>query len=238
MKRICLILFTLNLILILYWTIKKNTLVNYAEQYSKWEIGSELSSYKFYLSRDLVIFPEVLPKLFNLNYLKLLSNLNENINTTNLTTTDSLVNKIAEQNESQNSYYLIYEKPNFNKNDYPSEFEPILIKLLIRSIARYISDRSQKPGYCCWGGYNLIKIPNGHSIRKYSLIYLNYPCNDRYFNGTYFVIGKDTILQPGVNPYIVSTPLDSTTLIHKYIRQYGEKDSLISTYKTKIIELD
>lgn len=168
----------------------------------------------------------------------MLSNLNENINTTNLTTTDSLVNKIAEQNESQNSYYLIYEKPNFNKNDYPSEFEPILIKLLIRSIARYISDRSQKPGYCCWGGYNLIKIPNGHSIRKYSLIYLNYPCNDRYFNGTYFVIGKDTILQPGVNPYIVSTPLDSTTLIHKYIRQYGEKDSLISTYKTKIIELD
>ncbi|MBK8243082.1 MAG: hypothetical protein IPK88_06640 [Saprospiraceae bacterium] len=236
MKRFNLILFTLNFILILYWSIKNNTLENYAEQYSKWEIGSELSSHKFYLSRDLVIFPEVLPKLFNLNYLKLLSDLNENINTTNLTTTDSLVNKIVEQNESLTSFP--YEKPNFNKNDYPPEFESILNKLLIRSIANYISDRSQKSGYCCWGGYNLIKIPNGHSIRKYSLIYLNYPCNDRYFNGTYFVIGNDRILDPSVNPYIVSSPLDSTTIIYKFVKQYGEKDSLISTFKTKIIELD
>ncbi len=84
MKLNSLIFIILNLFLLSYWAIKRNTLISYANQYSKWEVGTKIKQYKFRSAQELFSLQLYSPEvsdfyLLNLNYLKLLYNINEEI---------------------------------------------------------------------------------------------------------------------------------------------------------------
>ncbi len=240
MKLHSYIFLILNLILLSYWVIRKNTLISYANKYSKWEVGSKLQQYKFSLSQYLYEYQLHSPELakiqiLNHNYLKLLFNINEEIEFITLKKIDSIKNQYIKQHKvirPENSFTL----PNFNFKYYPPEFESILNKLIVRSIGE-IAHTSSGVGRWCGIEHFNICTPYINSINKYRIFYLgSWPCE--YYEGTCLVINKDTIPDPLEVPYKLSSPIDSITIIYKYFHLYGEKDSLLSTYKTKIIELD
>ncbi|MCC7026939.1 MAG: hypothetical protein IT265_08290 [Saprospiraceae bacterium] len=242
MKLPSLIFIILNLILLSYWTIRRNTLISYVNQFSKWEVGSKLQQYKFSLSKYLYEYQLQSPVLANIqilnyNYLKLLLNINEEIDFITLNKIDSIKNQYIKQHKvisPENKFTL----PNFNFKYYPPEFESILNKLIVRSIGE-IAHTSSGVGRWCGIEHFNICTPYINSINKYRIFYLgSWPCD--YYEGTCLVINMDTLLNPLAQSglYKLSSPIDSTTIIYKYFHLYGEKDSLISTYKTKIIELD
>lgn len=240
MKLRGLIFIILNLILLSYWAFRRNTLVSYANHFSKWEVGSKLQQYKFSLSQYLYKYQlhstEIAKiQILNYNYLKLLLNINEEIDFIALNKIDSIKNQYIKQHKvisPENKFTL----PNFNSKYFPPEFESILNKLIVRSIGE-IAHVTSGVGRWCGIEHFDIGTPYINSINKYRLFYLvSWPCE--YYEGTYLVINKDTIPDPLEVPYKLSAHIDSTTKIHKYFHLYGEKDSLISTYKTKIIELD
>lgn len=239
MKTICLTFLTLNVILFSYWPIKRYTLAYYADQYSKWEIYSKLNDNKFILEK-LFSCSNFKPSpsasdLLNLNFIKLIGNLK--FNSLPFKAVDSIINEYLQP------LALLYpdhisniRMPNFDLNQYPSEFIPIINKLSILTISDYAFSSSYGIGFCGLDKIQIIKIPNGYTTKKYSIFCLEGQSYE--YESTYLLIGKDTISNQLTNIYKLSSAIDSTTLIHKYVKLYGEKDSLISTYKTKIIELD
>lgn len=243
MKLRGLIFIILNLILLSYWAFRRNTLVSYANHFSKWEVGSKLQQYKFSLSQYLYKYQlhstEIAKiQILNHNYLKLLFNINEEIEFITFKKIDSIKNQYIKQHKvirPENSFTL----PNFNFKYYPPEFESILNKLIVRSIGEIAYTSS---GVGRWCGLDLLNIctPYVSSINKYRLFCLCLSTCDFNDYGSYLVINKDTIINPLdlLVPFKLSSPIDSTTKIYKFIHLYGQKDSLISTYKTKIIELD
>lgn len=242
MKLHSYIFLILNLILLTYWLIKKSTQISYANQYSKWEVGSNLKQYYFLLSHELYKHHLHSPdyaksQQVNFNYLKLLIDINEEIDLISFKRIDSI------KNEYNNHFKVIRPEntspfPNFKLKYYPSEFELILNKLIVRSIGEIAFSTSYYGKGCGIDRLNIC-TPYLNSINKYRLFYL-YLSTNEYFDATYLVLNKDTIINPITLPVPVkfSSPVDSTTKIYKFIHLYGQKDSLISTYKTKIIELD
>ncbi len=236
MKNICLILLIINISLLAYWPIKKYTLMSYADQYSKLDFTTKLNYYKFTLERYFYVRQASAARIFNLNFIKSLLKLK--INSPQHNSVDSIINEYLKQlsilDPNNNKVINI---PSFNLKNFPTEFIPILNNLSILTIGEFAFNQSASTGEHGLDRIKIIKIPNGHSIKKYSIF-----CTEgSYYNddeSTYLLIGKDTISDQLTNIYKLSSPIDSTTLIYKYVKLYGEKDSLISTYKTKIIELD
>ncbi|MBK8243080.1 MAG: hypothetical protein IPK88_06630 [Saprospiraceae bacterium] len=237
MKTICLTFLTLNVILFSYLPIKRYTLAYYAEQYSKWDIYSKLNDNKFILEKLFVssYFKPSPTNIVNLNFIKSIGNLE--VNSMQFNTVDSIINEYLQQLAVlYPDHILNIRMPNFDFNQYLSEFIPILNKLSILSISDYAFGSSYGTGFCGLDRIQIIKIPNGRTTKKYSIFCLESTSYE--YESTYLLIGKDTISDQLTNIYKLSSPIDSTTLIYKYVKLYGEKDSLISTYKTKIIELD
>lgn len=239
MKTICLTFLTLNVILFSYWPIKRYALSSYADQYSKWDIYSKLNDNKFILEKLFACFyfkpsPSA-SDLLNLNFIKLIGNLN--VNSMQFNSVDSIINEYLQSLAFHYPDHILnIRMPKFDLNQYPSEFIPILNKLSILTISEYAFNSSYGTGFCGLDKIQIIKIPNGHTTKKYSIFCLEGTSFE--YERTYLLIGKDTISDQLTNIYKLSSPIDSTTIIHKYVKLYGQKDSLISTYKTKIIELD
>jgi len=237
MKLHSFVFFTINLIILCYWPIKNSVLSSYAKQHESWDIATDLTTYKTKLQKQsLESYNNASTLILKYDLLELLLMLNEEINSSTFTTLDSLINIYNHNNR------LPYT-PNHNiseistSNQYPSGLESILKKLATIDFAEHVYLSTLGCNFIL-DRFCVIKIPNNVPVSKYCVFGLASSFDSEITFGNYLVIGNDTILDPLEVPYKLTSPFDSTTLIHKYVKLYNQKDSLLSTYKTKIIELD
>ncbi len=227
----------INVVIFCYWPIKNSVINSYVKQYESWDIASELTTYKTKLhNQSLESYNNASTLILKYDLIELLFMLNQEIHSTTFKTLDSLI-KIYNENNAP-PYFANYNISEIiTSNQYPSEFESILKKLVIIDFAEHVYLSSLGCNFIL-DRFCVIKIPNNAPVSKYCVFGLASSFDSENTFGNYLVIGNNTILDPLEVPYKLSSPFDSTTLIHKYVKLYNQKDSLISTYKTKIIDLN
>lgn len=237
MKLHSLIFVAINVIIFCYWPIKNSVLSSYAKQYESWDIATDITTYKTKLKKQsLESYNNASTLILKNDLLELLFMLNQEIYSTPFTTLDSFI-KIYNENNAPPYFANHNISEIITSNQYPSEFESILKKLAIIDFAEHVYLNSLGCNFIL-DRFCVIKIPNNAPVTKYCVFCLASSFDSENTFGNYLVIGNETILDPLEVPYKLTSPIDSTTLIHKYVKLYNQKDSLISTYKTKIIDLD